>query len=388
MFQPESAGRARARELISRTGYGRTGGHFAKGGEAHPDKIEDEKLIKKAIDEHDSQLHGGKKTRLTFAQGGDTSMPRMDQKARGGGNKKKAHGKGETNVNIAVIPRAGGPQGAPPMAGPPAMPPRPPMPMPAAPPPRPPMPVAGAGAPMPMPPPTAPAPGMPPGLPPGMAGAMGRPPGIRRGGRLAKGGRAAGGALEGQAPRNRGMGSALRDSDDEDRGTWSPPQQGMGSDDPYGNGPREGMKKAGGRARSHRADGGASDPLDDLTSTHQRRARGGSHRVRLAGPPLTGGLSDRSAQKQIESPDRMDIGDTSYHASVSPQLQNALADSNDRMIPHQQDQAMTPPSLQKKRGGEVGSGRVPGINAGAGSGQGRIEKSRSLPAYRSGIGRA
>lgn len=333
MFQPESQGRKRARELISRTGYP-AGGHFARGGETHSDKIADEKLIKKAIDEHDSQLHGGKKTRLTFAEGGDTSMPRMDQRARGGGGKKKAHGKGETNVNIAVIPRAGGPQGAaPPMAGPPpAMPPHPPMPMPAAPPPRPPMPVAGAGAPMPMPPPTAPAPGMPPGLPPGLAGAMGRPPGIRRGGRLARGGKTDG---------------------------W--------------------------------AEGGASNPLSDLTSTHEHRAAGGAgrHKVRLAGPPLTGGLSDRSSQKQVESPDRMDIGDTSYHASASPQLQNALADSNARMIPHQQDQAMTPPPLQKKAGGEVGAGRASGMNAGAGSGRGRLEKARSMPGItHGGIGRA
>ena len=41
----------------------------------HDDVVEDKKMIKKAFGEHDKQLHGGKKTKLTgLKKGGVTSL--------------------------------------------------------------------------------------------------------------------------------------------------------------------------------------------------------------------------------------------------------------------------------------------------------------------------
>ena len=40
----------------------------------HDDVAQDKKMIKKAIDQHDKQLHGGKKTTLKLKKGGPTSM--------------------------------------------------------------------------------------------------------------------------------------------------------------------------------------------------------------------------------------------------------------------------------------------------------------------------
>ena len=39
----------------------------------HDDVAQDKKMIKKAIDQHDKQLHGGKKTTLELKKGGVTS---------------------------------------------------------------------------------------------------------------------------------------------------------------------------------------------------------------------------------------------------------------------------------------------------------------------------
>ena len=39
----------------------------------HDDIAEDKKMIKKAITQHDKQLHGGKKTTLKLKKGGVTS---------------------------------------------------------------------------------------------------------------------------------------------------------------------------------------------------------------------------------------------------------------------------------------------------------------------------
>lgn len=38
------------------------------------DKKQDKAMVKKAIGQHDSQMHGGKKTKLTLKKGGVTSM--------------------------------------------------------------------------------------------------------------------------------------------------------------------------------------------------------------------------------------------------------------------------------------------------------------------------
>lgn len=108
-----------------------------------------ERKIKRAFTEHDSQLHGGAKTHLKFANGG--AIP---GRAAGGRLDKPSRGKKNgTTVNVVVAPSPGG--GA----------------VPAMPMPPPPMAGAAMGAPMPPvhPPMPMPPPGMAPaGLPPGM----------------------------------------------------------------------------------------------------------------------------------------------------------------------------------------------------------------------------
>jgi hypothetical protein len=128
----------------------------------HPDAAADKAMIRKAIGEHDKQLHHGEHTKLHLARGGAAK-----------------HGKG-THVNVIVAPQGGG------MGGPP----RPvPVPVPAA-----------GGAPAAGPPPGMGGPPMgrpmmPPGggMPPGGPGM--RPPGMKRGGGVKK--RADGGSTEG-----------------------------------------------------------------------------------------------------------------------------------------------------------------------------------------------
>jgi hypothetical protein len=43
----------------------------------HDDVKQDKKMIKKAITQHDNQLHGGKKTKLSLKKGGPTSLDRQ-----------------------------------------------------------------------------------------------------------------------------------------------------------------------------------------------------------------------------------------------------------------------------------------------------------------------
>lgn len=131
--------------------------HRAEGGRIG-DKQEDEKLIKKAMREHDHQQHGGKHTRLKFKDGGaiegEAAAPRLDRPGRAKGGK-TGKGGGKTHVNVIVAPQnhsepqmpGGGPMGA--MA---------PHPMPAP------------------PPPAAPPPPGPPGVPPGASPGPGMPP--------------------------------------------------------------------------------------------------------------------------------------------------------------------------------------------------------------------
>jgi hypothetical protein len=249
-------------------------------------------------------------------------------------------------------------------------------------------PMGMGGPPMPMAP--------PPGLPPGMAP---RPP-IATGGRLARGGRARESKIKEEA---KSEGESYAEEKREQRegradggrarpGGWAdggktgsgPSDSDSGkfrSDQEIPDSP-EGHARGG---RSRRADGGASDPLDSLDSTHHsKHADGGAtHRHRLVG-----GTSDLAAQKLVQDPPRLDAENTKYLSSASPQLQNALAHSDKQMIPHQQDQVQQPPPVQRKSGGQVGPGRVPGMDAGSGSAQGRLEKARALPGHRGGIGRA
>lgn len=84
----ESAKRKKAREMLSKSGYGRQGGHMK-----HADEAEDKKLIKKEISKTKLKLKDG-----GCADGGATK-PRADRLARGG---KTKHGKGHTTVNVVV----------------------------------------------------------------------------------------------------------------------------------------------------------------------------------------------------------------------------------------------------------------------------------------------
>jgi len=151
----------------------------AYGGEVS-DRQQDEKMIKRAIGEHEAHDHKGeKKTKLHFASGGhvegDEAPMRPDRQRRAsGGATKGGHSTKGTHVNVIVAPRGepSGPQrpglG---MAPPPGMMPHPMMP----------------------PPP----PGQPMGMPPG-AGGGGMPPGMgakpfKRGGGVKLEGGAGGG---------------------------------------------------------------------------------------------------------------------------------------------------------------------------------------------------
>lgn len=204
-------GRERAKRIVEGAGY--KVGHLGRGSDAEADM----KMITKAVHEHETAMHPGrKKTRLQLADGGyaggGMAPDRLDgQKRHAGGGKGKG-GKGHTNIEINVQPHpgAGGPGapggpgaggagpivGMPPAAQPPA--PHPPMPPPRPAPTPPPMGGPGPGA-GPMPPGGPPRPPMgagpmgapPPGLgapggaPPGLGGPPGMPPRpmVKRGGK-------------------------------------------------------------------------------------------------------------------------------------------------------------------------------------------------------------
>ncbi len=167
----------RAHEALHRSGNKVP--HRARGGATnHPDAREDAAMIRTAMAEHESHDHPGKpKTKLKFADGGGVDGERgvhhLGKRARGG----HADGKGGKHVtNVIIAPQGGGAGGGMRPAMPPGQPmaaPRPAMP-PAGPPP-------GAGG-----PPMGPPPG---GQPMGM-----RPPGaMKRGGGVK---RADGGSAE------------------------------------------------------------------------------------------------------------------------------------------------------------------------------------------------
>ncbi len=146
--------RKAARDLMRRTGYANTGGHFS----AKEDDREDKAMISKGVHEHESHLHADEpKTKLKLKSGGvaegDAPRARSDKKPRG-----------KPGVKINIIIAGGGDKGQPPA---PPMPPHAMMPPP---------------HPMPMPPPGA-GPGGPPPpmgvIPPGAGG----PAGLKKGGR-------------------------------------------------------------------------------------------------------------------------------------------------------------------------------------------------------------
>src|SRR5215472_8499347 len=194
MMHHESAGRKKARALLARTGH-RVGGHLGR--EPASDYESDKRMVEKGIHEHESQLHGGRHSKLKLADGGvatgEMAPMRADRPRRG----RSGHGKdGGHKVNIVIAPQGGG--------GPPAL--RPPM---MVPPPRPPMPPPGAGG----PPPGGPPPGGmgPMAAAPMGVGAPGGPMPRKSGGRagLARGGRSKlqAGGMPINGPVNGGVGA-------------------------------------------------------------------------------------------------------------------------------------------------------------------------------------
>lgn len=151
------------------------------------DRVEDKKMITRAIGEHEAHDHKGSgKTKLRLATGGraddDIASSNLGR-ARGGRSPRRGGHKG-TNVNVIVAPHPGGgampmPMGPPPGGPPPMMPPHPAV-----------MPPPG-GAPMGAPPPGLGA--MPPRPMPGPPVGAGVPGMRRRGGRA---GFARGGVVE------------------------------------------------------------------------------------------------------------------------------------------------------------------------------------------------
>lgn len=65
---------------------------MAKGGSVHSDEAQDKAMIRKAMTEHDKQLHGGKHTKLALKSGGSIAKLKMTAGARSGvGRLQKAH---------------------------------------------------------------------------------------------------------------------------------------------------------------------------------------------------------------------------------------------------------------------------------------------------------
>lgn len=69
-------------------------GFMKKGGMACDDKSQDKAMIKKAVKQHDDQLHGGKKTKLALKSGGMCSGGKTVKMAKGGGCEVKGKTKG------------------------------------------------------------------------------------------------------------------------------------------------------------------------------------------------------------------------------------------------------------------------------------------------------
>jgi hypothetical protein len=336
MSHPYDHARADHRERAHKM-IGRTGNKMARGGGAHPDKKEDEALIREAMNEHDSQQHEGKKTRLKFKAGGavegEHAKHHLGRRARGGPT-----GKGGKHVtNVIVSPQGGGQGGGgmrPPMAPPQAM---------AAPPPRP-------AAPPPPPPQQG---GMPPG---GGAPPMGmRPPGAMKRGGGVKHKRARGGEA---------------DCDEEDG--------------------RDGE-------REERARGGRTQKVQEVgvpSESLMQANRGGHIRKRDVG----GSTGVPTNPTQMSAQQVQQVAQIRKQQAMAKQAQMAQQQGQGGMRPGMQPpmgaaqaaRMQGAPPMQK-RGGEVrvkehvrrARGGHVEMEAGAGGGQGRIEKTHE---YGSGRG--
>jgi hypothetical protein len=246
------------------------------------DRAQDEAMIKKAIDQHDDQLHGGKKTRLKFKGGGHVEG--TEKKARldraSGGRTKGNH---KTVVNV-VMPQSHDSAGAPPM-----MPPHPPM----MPPPGPP----GGGAPPPGGPGGAPPP-MPPHPPMGPPVGAGVPMPHARGGRAkrASGGRAGyawGGGMDSAPAMGQGAPQMGAQPMQPPMGQPMPPQAPAMGGQPMAPG-MMGRKKGG---RVPDLDGGAGGGMGRL----EKLKAYGSVKGDLEDKSFTGDSEDRSAAKKAKS---------------------------------------------------------------------------------------
>lgn len=428
----ETQYRAKARALVNKCGYGKTGGHFLKGGRPGDDYEQDKRMvdrqITKAIAEHDSQMHDHGHTRLRLQGGGmaDGDAPRMraDRSSR---SRKGGKGKGGNNVNVIVASRPGGGPGGPPgMGGPPglgAVPPAMAMPRPAMPPPPPAPPPGGA------PPGGAPGAGTMPAVPGGPMGGIppkppmppGGPPmpmaGMRKDGGVAgyaEGGRVRlgpGGSVLGKQVKNenRGMGSDLEHQEtDLDRKYWGPPgpfvPPGAGTKDDNTTGPTG--RKRGGRAGY--AYGGAADETDDTPdmSTIGKAPEKPLSPVAketlgkmkgIVTPDVLGGVGKRKTKTPPELPDlepgqkrggRAGYDDGGVIGSIarpntpmSPR-KAALEAERAKYIGSLGDTPgplpITPPTPDKqKRGGRAGYS-PPKMHAGVGSGAGRLEMSKQV----------
>ena len=321
----------RAHKMIERTGH-----KMARGGPAHSDAKQDESLIRKAIEEHEDHEHGGKHTKLKFKAGGavegEHARHHMGKRARGG-----RAGKGGKHVtNVIVAPQGGGAPGGgmrPPMPPPQAM--QAPPPRPAAPPPPPPpqgaMPQGAGGPPM---------------------GGM-RPPGAMKRGGGVKHKRARGGEAD--------------CDEDEDRGE----------------------RARGGRTQRVEEAGVPSESL-------MQANRGGHIRRRDVG----GSAGVPSNPTQMSAQQVQQIAQIRKQQAMAKQAQMAQQQGAGGMRPGMQGPMGAAPAARmagnpsvptQKRGGEVhvkehvrrASGGHVSMEAGAGGGEGRIEKARE---YGSGRG--
>lgn len=351
----EHARRGNARRILRQAGYN-TGGHLK--GHSGDDYAEDKKMIEKAMSEHDRQQHGGRHTKLKLADGGVASGPESAPRAdRGSRGKKSGKSGAKTHIAIMVAPQGQDrpvPVPVPVGGGPPpgGMPPRPPMP-----PPGPPggMPPPGMGGP-------------PPGMPPG-----GMPPG---GPMMRK----AGGRTEGWSDREHhrdGGRAKKRPHRDAGGGTGAPQGFGLGAPPPMPTG--QDPLRGGGGMGGGPAGMTGGPPAIAAANMAKAIPTGGFNDPNINGgvAPMPGSRASVPSQFQFQTPTAASaqramsqpiptggFNDPNKNGGVAPTSWGTPAKKGGR--------------AKHADGGEVGPGRVH-MTAGAGSGEGRQEKSRALP---------
>jgi len=346
----------------------------AHGGVTESDTRSDEAMIRKAIGEHDRQLHAGKHTKLKFRRGGHvedgekSSRVRHDRRASGGKTGGGGKGKGP-HVAIVIAPHGQQQPGAGMGAGPglPTAPPPPPPP----PPPRPPMmppggPPGGAPGGMAGGPPIGAMAPRPPGLPPGAG-----PPGLpirKHGGRMKyeEGGR------------------TRRRTADEDDGERAREWGGL-VDDRTGERADMGSRpdKAGslGAARTD----GAVGRQEKRGGRAEKRARGGRTRRQMGGMAEGPDVEDDNLPIAPPRVGRSSMGpmgrDGENIRGRSPNLARLTAHNRDLGNPDRLNKIVKP--SVRARGGRTEGGRTleheppsgeSPMQAGAGGGEGRLEK--------------